>query len=102
LHTQEENKELIVKSVQLNPREVKRFINNVILAKSVFDKPIDGLIVVQALNFRHDWNRFLELITPDETRKTFLNQYKKLKEEGRIINTKEELDKLTQESSHNV
>ena len=29
----EKNKELIVKAVQLNPGEVNRFINNVILAK---------------------------------------------------------------------
>jgi len=40
----ENNKSLIVKAVELNPRQVKRFINNIILAESVFDKPIDELI----------------------------------------------------------
>ncbi len=35
----EENKDLIVEAVQPNPREVKRFINNVILAKAVFNRP---------------------------------------------------------------
>jgi len=39
----EENKELILKAIQLNPREVKRFINNVILAKLVFNKPVEEL-----------------------------------------------------------
>lgn len=43
----EKNNELIVNAVQLNPTEVKRFINNVILAESVIiiiDKHIDRLI----------------------------------------------------------
>jgi hypothetical protein len=56
------HKDILVKAVELNPREVKRFINNVVLAKAVFDKPVDELIVVQALNFRRDWKRFFELI----------------------------------------
>jgi hypothetical protein len=56
----EKNKELIVKAVQLNPREVKRFVNTVILAKAVFDKPTDELIAIHALNFRREWNKFLE------------------------------------------
>lgn len=89
----EENKELIVKALQPNPREVKRFINNVILAKAVFDKPtVAELIVVRALDFRSEWNNFLELISPDDTRKRFLNEYKG----GRTI-TSEELDKLDKE-----
>jgi hypothetical protein len=86
-----------VKAVELNPRQVKRFVNNIILAEAVFGKPIDELIVVQALNFRRDWNRFLELITPDEKRKNFLNEYNKLKGEGQIITSKEELDKFFNE-----
>jgi len=76
----EKNTELIVKAVELNPRQVKRFINNIILAKSVFSKPVDELIVVQALHFRPEWNSFLELITPDDTRMKFLKEYKRLKE----------------------
>ena len=52
-----------MKAVQLNPREVKRFINNVILAKSVFEKPVDQLIAVRALDFRTEWNKFFERIT---------------------------------------
>ena len=86
----EKNKMLIVKTVQLNPREVKRFINNIILAKSVFNKPVDELIAVQAFSFRREWNRFLELITPDESRRLFLNEYKNLK----TMTSEEDLDKL--------
>jgi hypothetical protein len=71
----------MVKGVKPNPREVKRFINNIILAKSVFDKPTDELIVVQALSFHQDWNKFLDLITPDELRGKLLNEYKNLKQD---------------------
>lgn len=72
------NKELLIKAVESNPREIKRFINHIILAKAVFDKPVRNLIVVQALKFRHDWNKFLEFITQLEDRKDFLTQCKKL------------------------
>lgn len=43
----EKSKELIVKAVRLNPREIKRFINNVILARMVLGKPISELIAVR-------------------------------------------------------
>ena len=75
----EKNKELIVKAVELNPRQVKRFINNVIFAQAVFNKDIDKLIAVRALDFRDDWHKFLELITPNDTRKKFFEGYEKLK-----------------------
>ena len=95
----EKNKEMIVKAVQLNPREVKRFINNVILAKSVFEKPVDQLIAVRALDFRTEWNKFFELITPDDTRKRFLNVYEMLENEKRSITTEEEFEKFVEERS---
>jgi|SRR5215211_1731888 len=71
----DKRKELIVKAIEPNPRQVKRFVNNIILARAVFGKEIDidKLIAVQALNFRLKWNKFLELISEhDTTRKTFL------------------------------
>ena len=95
----EDYKKLIVEAVQPNPREVKRFINNVILAKAVFDKPVGELIAVRALDFRTDWKNFLELVSPDDPRKKFLNEYKKLKEDGRTITNEEDLDKLVKERS---
>jgi hypothetical protein len=86
----------------LNPRQVKRFINNIILAESVFNKPVDELIAVQALNFRHEWRKFLDLITPnDDRRKTFFNEYKKIKEEGKVVTTEAELDKPIEQVSEN-
>ncbi|MEM2141433.1 MAG: P-loop NTPase fold protein [Nitrososphaera sp.] len=72
------NKELLIRAVESNPREIKRFINNIILAKAVFDKPVRNLIVVQALKFRRDWSKFLDFIAPTDVRREFLNDYKKL------------------------
>ncbi len=73
------NKDLIVKAVPLNPRQVKRFINTVILTKSVFNKDFDKLLVVQALNFRLEWKNILEFITRDDRRTEFIKKYKQLK-----------------------
>jgi hypothetical protein len=90
-----ENKELIVRAVEKNPREVKRFINNVILAKSIIkeEENIDKLIAYQALAYRTEWNSFLQLIFDDVTRKKFLKQYDKLKDKfGDIINEEQLVD----------
>ena len=80
----EKNKELIVNAVESNPRQVKRFINNVILAQAVFNKDIDKLIAVRALDFHDDWQNFLELIMPNDKRKKFFDGYKKLRNLVRI------------------
>ena len=94
----ENNKSLIVKAVELNPRQVKRFINNIILAKSVFSKPVDELIAVQALNFRKEWWKFLDLITLNhERRRKFFNEYKKI---DKVITTEAELDKQISENKY--
>jgi hypothetical protein len=70
------------------------------LAKAVFNElPVDGLIAVRALDFRHEWRDFLELITPDKIREKFLMEYTNLKKEDMTINNEEELDKLTKETS---
>ena len=96
------NTSLIVKAIELNPRQVKRFINNIILAESVFGKPVDELIAVQALNFRQEWWKFLDLIIlNDEKRRTFFNEYKKIKEEGKVITSEAELDKFVEQVSEN-
>ena len=70
------NKKIIMRSVDWNPREVKRFINNIILSKAVFDKPVSNLIVVQALKFRPEWRKFLDFLTPKERKNMFLQAYK--------------------------
>jgi hypothetical protein len=86
VHELEKNIPLIIKAVQLNPREVKRFINKVILAQSVFSTDTDPLVVselicVQALSFHDDWKDFLDIIAPDESRGVFLRHYMKFKDE---------------------
>ena len=65
------SKDLIVSAVQSNPREVKRFINSVILAKSVIrdenenirdeNENFDKLIAYQALAYHHEWSTFLRI-----------------------------------------
>ncbi len=99
------NKDLIVKAVEHNPREVKRFINNIVLAKSVITdekEPIDKLVVVQALIYRREWQKFLELITPSKARKKFLSQYVKLKDKLKDITNDEQLDSLGKDLSSGV
>jgi len=94
---------LIVKAVESNPRQLKRFINNVILAKAVSNElPIDGLIAVRALDFRREWNRFSELMTPDETRTMFLSEYKTLKARDITITNEEQLDKIAKGTSDSL
>ena len=71
------NKEILMKAVKTNPREAKRFVNDLILSRAAFDKPCDRLIVVQALKFRREWNNFLEFLTSglsDASRSDFLNE----------------------------
>jgi len=72
------NRKIIVRAVEKNPREVKRFINTVILAQAIFDRPIDNLLIVQALRFRSDWNQLLNLLMTDDKKNRFLNAYKQL------------------------
>lgn len=69
LHTRhreilEKNINLIAKAVEHNPREVKRFINNFIVAHEMYsvDKNIksEQLLVVQAIAIR--WNNFYRII----------------------------------------
>ena len=64
----DQNKEIIAKAVELNPREVKRFINSFIVAHQIFsDNPHVNaveLLIVQALKFR--WNKFYYHISADD------------------------------------
>jgi KAP family P-loop domain len=97
----ENNKKLIAKAVQSNPRQLKRFINNIIFAKTVFnDRDTDKLIVVQALDFRPEWNKFLELITPNDRRKAFFKHYVEQKGADKVIRRIEDLDRLSKGSSY--
>ncbi len=81
------NKNLIIKAIESNPRQVKRFVNTVILATMIYGKPIPELICVQALNFRQEWRAFLDYITIDAVRQEFFSRYND-------ITNKEKLDDL--------
>ena len=48
---------------------------------TVFQKPVGQLIVVEALRFRLEWNKFLELITQDKKRMEFLEAFTKQTED---------------------
>jgi uncharacterized protein YjbI with pentapeptide repeats len=70
------NVKLITGAAQLNPRDVKRFVNIIILSKYIYEEnitDIEKIIAVQAFYFRGNrWLNFLKLITPFDNRIQFL------------------------------
>jgi hypothetical protein len=80
----DENKEVIAKAVELNPREVKRFINNFIIAREIFsgkEVKAEELLLVQALKIR--WNKFYSYISTDEKFTEEVKKYAKKSEDDR-------------------
>ncbi len=70
------------------------------MAKSVIgdeDENIDRLIVYQALLYRSEWNIFLQLISNDETRQSFLIQYPKISKKLKSVSDPEQLDTISKE-----
>lgn len=76
------NLDLLVTAVKRNPRDAKRFINTIILAKAMIDKPVDELIAVHALLYRQEWRPFLNFIKSDEKRREFFEEYISVKKTG--------------------
>jgi Cdc6-like AAA superfamily ATPase len=79
------NQELIIKATQLNPRDIKRFINSIVLARDIYGqhniRDIDKIIAIQAFYFHgHKWIEFLKLLIPYEHRIKFLMHFISLKE----------------------
>ena len=72
------HKRIIMLATEKNPREVKRFINSIILTNAVFNKPIENLIVYQALRFHPDWKNFSDFMMMDKKKIEFLTLYKGL------------------------
>jgi len=72
-----ENEELIKAAVELNPREVKRFINNFILTYEIysFDKNVKPkeLLAVQTLKVR--WNDFYQYMASDNGFRSIAREY---------------------------
>jgi uncharacterized protein YjbI with pentapeptide repeats/GTPase SAR1 family protein len=71
--------ELIISAAKLNPRDVKRFINTVIISTYIYEQnieDIDKLIAIQAFYFRGSkWIDFLKLITIYKIRIDFLKKF---------------------------
>jgi hypothetical protein len=74
-----DNKKLIKEGVESNPREVKRFINNFIIAYEIYSsvkkediKPKE-LLAVQALRVR--WNNFYRYISASEEFRNTIREY---------------------------
>ena len=72
-------KELIIKATQSNPRDIKRFINSIILAREFYYRDIDliddidKIIAIQAFYFHGTgWVEFLKSIIPYRQRVDFL------------------------------
>jgi len=92
-----DNKKIILGAINNNPRAAKRFINDIILARSVFKStsiesvPLRKLIVVQALNSRDEWRKFLGIITPDKDRKSTLEKLNDILKRDRTP-SKEEIE----------
>jgi uncharacterized protein YjbI with pentapeptide repeats len=83
----DKNKDVIAKAVELNPREVKRFINNFIIAHQIFsdNEKVEAkeLLLVQALKVR--WNKFYSYISTDEKFREEVKKYVELSEYEREL-----------------
>jgi hypothetical protein len=83
----EENANLIIEAVENNPRELKRFINNFIVAYEIYSKnakvePKD-LLVVQAIHVR--WSNFYRLMVNSSSDfRREISEYTKLSDEIRL------------------
>ena len=92
---------LIIKSAKLNPRNVKRFINSIILSLSKYAQNthyIEGLISIQAFYFHGEkWLQLLELIIPYNDRVLFLQDFIVRTRERPEIFNQEDLSKFVKE-----
>ena len=71
--------ELIIKATELNPRDVKRFINSIVISHEIYGHEIDDLekiIAIQAFYFHGEkWIDFLKLLIPYNQRIAFLTHF---------------------------
>jgi hypothetical protein len=91
-----ENVKIMIKGIQLNPRQIKRFVNKVILSESVYgidnELSITKLITVQIMVFRGEWRKTLDIITPDPFRKHLQSHFKMFLNK---INEKDEMIRIS-------
>jgi hypothetical protein len=101
------NKELIAEAIENNPREIKRFLNNFIIAFEIFSKKEkfseDELLIIQVIQLR--WNDFYNLLmnSHDEIRKILFIEIKKyIKfEEEKLLQTLES-DKIGENIDYDI
>jgi uncharacterized protein YjbI with pentapeptide repeats len=101
----ETNKELIIKATQLNPRDIKRFVNSIVMAKEFFGqniKNIDQILAIQAFYFHgYEWIDFLERLMPYEQRIKFLMHFILLLEiKSKDITILDDLAKIIKDDNH--
>ena len=74
-----EMQELIIKATELNPRDVKRFINSIVISYEIYGhkiNDIEKIIAIQAFYFHGDrWIDFLKLLIPYRQRIAFLMHF---------------------------
>ena len=67
--------ELIIKATEFNPRDVKRFINSIVISQEIYGQKIEDIekiITIQAFYFHGDkWLEFLKLLIPYKQRIEF-------------------------------
>lgn len=93
------NVDLIVKSAKMNPRDVKRFINSIVLSMYVYGNKvnIDSMICIQAFYFHgQKWLQFLKMITTYYDRIEFLMHFILIIEK-RNMSTVEDVNNLLKE-----
>ncbi|HEY7572963.1 MAG TPA: P-loop NTPase fold protein [Nitrososphaeraceae archaeon] len=95
-----ESRTIILGAINNNPRAAKRFINGIILARSVFRStssesvPLMQLIVVQALNSKDEWRKFLGIITSNIDRTDTLEKIDNLLKAAEEPNHKKHIDDI--------
>lgn len=97
----DENIELISTAIENNPREIKRFLNNFIVASEIFSPSkhvvAKELLVIQAIQLR--WNKFYDLlIKSDENFRKELSRYLTMNEEILLKNLESDEIKKDEES----
>ena len=101
----ENNQELIKKATQLNPRDIKRFINSIVLAREFYGqdiKDIEKIIAIQAFYFHgRKWIDFLKLLIPYGQRIKFLMHFIALLEiKSKDITILKDLTKIIKDDNY--
>ena len=93
--------ELIVKATELNPRDVKRFINSIVISQEIYGQginDIEKIIVIQAFYFHGDkWVEFLKLLIPYRQRIEFVTHFILWLEKESTISNLPDLNSILQD-----